>query len=71
MDIKFLISKQAIFITALLKESDIKGWVDLQNKLWEKYQLGYKLLQGKANEIFVSEDETNILNKTSSELKSL
>lgn len=56
---------------ALLKGSDVEGWVDLQNKLWEKYQLGYKLLQGKANEIFVSEDETSILDKASSELKGL
>ncbi len=71
MDIKFITSKQAIFITALLKGSDVEGWVALQNKLWERYPFGYKLLQGKSNDIFVSEDSDNILDKATTELKAL
>lgn len=71
MELKFVISKQELFLTALLKNATIDGWVDLQNTLWDKYMLGYQLLQGNTVNIFATEDSERILEKASEEAKLL
>jgi len=69
MDLKFVISKQGLFITALLKKANIAGWVDLQNKLWDKYRLGYQLLQGNSYNVFINETSEDVLEKATEEVK--
>jgi len=71
MELKFVISKQGLFITALLKNADIKGWVDLQNTLWDKYRLGYQLLQGNSYNVFITETSQDVLEKAIEEVKLL
>ncbi|NMB70427.1 hypothetical protein GYA27_04515 [candidate division WWE3 bacterium] len=71
MELKFVISKQALFVTALIKSAKIEGWVDLQNELWDKYRLGYQLLQGNAESIFATEDSERVLEKATEEVKLL
>jgi len=63
MELKFVISKQGLFITALLKNADIGGWVNLQNALWDKYRLGYQLLQGTSYNVFITETSQDVLEK--------
>lgn len=71
MDLKFVISKQGLFITALLKSAEIEGWVDLQNTLWDKYRLGYQLLQGNSYNVFINENSQETLTKATDEVKQL
>lgn len=71
MNFKFVISKQLLFVTALLQGTEMEGWVDLQNTLWDKYRSGYKLLQGKSDHIFANEEDINSLAKTAEEISVL
>ncbi len=71
MNLNFVISEQGLFITALLKSADIEGWVDLQNKLWDKYRLGYQLLQGNSYNVFIADTSQDVLAKATAEIKSL
>lgn len=71
MELKFVISKKGLFITALLKSAEVEGWVDLQNKLWDKYRLGYQLLQGNVINIFENDTSTDVLGDATEEVKLL
>jgi hypothetical protein len=71
MEFKFVISKPALFVTALIKGAKIDNWVDLQNELWDKYKQGYQLLQGNAVSIFATEASEEVLEKATVEVKLL
>jgi hypothetical protein len=71
MNLKFVISKQGLFITALLDNADITGWVNLQNTLWDKYRLGYQLLKGNSIEVFMTETSHDVLDNATEEIKLL
>ncbi|MFZ5424916.1 MAG: hypothetical protein ACOZAO_03890 [Patescibacteria group bacterium] len=70
MNFKFLIDEKLLFFVCLTKGNKTESWVDLQNELWDKYRLGYKLLQGKMLGFFVSSKEDS-LSKATAEVDAL
>ncbi|NMB91390.1 hypothetical protein GYA37_00920 [candidate division WWE3 bacterium] len=68
MELHFKISKEILFITGLMQNPDIEGWVDLQNSLWKKYQMGYQLLQGNYQELLLNDNVKNILNQANEDI---
>jgi hypothetical protein len=71
MNFNFVISRQSLFVTALLQTPKIDKWIDLQNELWDKYRLGYQLLQGNVINIFESEDSKDLLEQAAKEVQLL
>jgi hypothetical protein len=71
MNLKFEINKKYLFYDALLQNIDIDGWVDLQNELWEKYNTGYRLLQGRFYEAFIQDNPENYMTDAVEESKIL
>ena len=71
MELIFKISERGLFVAALLKNADTDGWVDLQNSLWDKYRIGYQLLQGDSYSVFLSETSNGRLNNATEEIEQL
>ena len=71
MELKFIVSERSLFISNLLQNIDLAGWVDLQNKLWDKYKTGYQLLQGNFDRLYITEFSENTLERGINEIKLL
>ena len=71
MELNFTISEELLIVTGLLQKPKIVGWVDLQNTLWDKYKLGYELLQGNSCNFLITENSKYILEKSVEEVKLL
>ncbi|KKS16515.1 MAG: hypothetical protein UU80_C0005G0008 [candidate division WWE3 bacterium GW2011_GWA1_41_8] len=71
MLLNFVISTELLFITALLQDAEVEGWVDLQNHFWDKYHLGYRMLQGNHLDIFTSDSWKVQLGKATSEIEQM
>ncbi|MFH1648152.1 MAG: hypothetical protein ABIA11_00260 [Patescibacteria group bacterium] len=54
MNLEFCISEELLFIVGLMQQPNIDNWVGLQDKLWKKYESGYRLLQGNYFEFFLN-----------------
>lgn len=63
MNLRFTVHKKLLLILALTGDPDLEGWRDLKNNLWNKYPLGYKLAQGKLQDVFIQDDWDLGLNK--------
>ncbi len=71
MNLKFEINQKYLFYEALLQDLEIEGWTELQNDLWNKYNAGYRLLQGGFYEPFIDNDTDRYLSKAVEESKLL
>ena len=64
MNFKFSVDKKLLFFMCLTKGNKTEGWVDLQNELWDRYRLGYQLLQGKMLGFYIPSDEDTFAKAT-------
>lgn len=73
MDLNFKISKELLFVTALIQtpKPKIEGWVELQDKLWDKYKTGYRLLQGNYLSFLPSNNYKKDLDKATKQVQKL
>lgn len=54
-----------------MKSVGLPGWVDLQNELWSKHRNGYQMLQGRLENALSSENTSEYLSNSLSDLNTL
>lgn len=55
MNLEFEVNPKYLFYTALKQNVDMEGWVELEDKLWDKYRNGYDFLLGEFSKEIISD----------------